>query len=1618
MGEQEGKKEERQTRQNMGVHGLWDLLAPVGRRVSVETLAGKKLAIDASIWMIQFMKAMRDEKGEMVRNAHLLGFFRRICKLLYLRTKPVFVFDGGTPTLKRRTVIARRRQRENAQAKVRKTAEKLLLNHLKAMRLQELANDLEDQRKKEKGSGDKGKKKVSPDQASGEGSNPEQDANLVSGNHVEYEKLDEMLAASIAAEEGGGFVNYASTSAAADGAVEEVNSEEDEEMIMDIGDPNVSSRGKEVLFDDTRVEKSNFGRDDIGTEGYSQEKLDEMLAASMAASEGGSLMKNGSTSASIYHSDDDGQDEEEEMIIPHDKVDPSVLASLPPSMQLDLLVQMREKLMAENRQKYQKVKKVPEKFSELQIQAYLKTVAFRREIDQVQRSAAGKDLGVKRDGDEQKKTQVEHPTDSTDGNIARSNTVTGLMVDGSNDNVETYLDESGRIRVSRVRAMGMRMTRDLQRNLELMKEIELERNRASNSPNSQTVSSRTKIDSAKSFPSENGNSKTPSRKNSISVNCNKTSSLTQANDEAPMQISIEIDSENKCFDSDDDLFASLVAGDPVQFSAADNSASQRQASVSASDSDWEEGTIEEQGNGISSELQLRTKTSIDQSNVSDDSEVEWEEGVCNVNENSSCPTKLGKAVTKGRLEEEADLQEAIRRSLEDLGSEKCNHAPFEGEDINSCKENSCMEIESPRRRNNNESQAASSTGDTSKLSVVHDPDNVGTISENSLVPDSGKLNQDRHKEENLCRETSPSEPAAALDENVTHLNVEKFSGTLIKDVRLLASAKIWSEDDARSEIKEVEAGPSGLGSAVMVSNERKELEAEPPMFATEGRVCSEAEPSCDSVVKTDDSVACIEPSTKDSINVADFVQKLGAEENYDDQFDKEKSEEGQPSVMDDNNLQDLAEASLEKEMLILDEERLNLANEQSKLERNAESVSSEMFAECQELLQMFGLPYIIAPMEAEAQCAYLELANLVDGVVTDDSDVFLFGARNVYKNIFDDRKYVETYFMKDMEQELGLSREKLIRMALLLGSDYTEGISGIGIVNAIEVVNAFPEENGLHEFREWIESPDPSILGKFHVQNGSNGKKKGSKVGGNDMNNPSGEDGRASSSQNIHQAEYSQEKRTFMDKHRNVSKNWHIPSSFPSEAVISAYSSPQVDKSTEPFRWGKPDIHVLHKLCWEKFGWGIKKSDELLLPVLREYDKHETQLRLEAFYMFNERFAKIRSKRIKKAVKGITGKQSLELVDDPVDEVSKSKRKKTQGFSGDNETEVLPKRMQESAPVNNISVENSNSNRSRKKRMTAEPDLSELENLEQQSKGSSRRRSSKQSHGNGRGRGRGAGQGTGRGRRKRSLNLKEDDSSSADDSTTEDEHGVDVRNSEGPLEVRRSKRLRRAVNYAVNEAEIDGKMSLEEGEKKESDEEAMDPGLSRTPRAHGDNGSHGMEQHTEEYPAVQEDFSSDYLERGGGFCVGEGEDDQLDANLNESSFDANVSQDYLKMGGGFCVDDKEAGKDQDTGHGSPADAVGGTVESLCFSTLEDATHGSDSLPLTSSGCRTSDEVAEGGKAIAFDTELKMGNVEATSTGADSNIGMPLPQSSASYEGAAGIGGLSAMPFLKRKRRKN
>ncbi|KAH6774456.1 5'-3' exonuclease family protein [Perilla frutescens var. frutescens] len=1392
----------------MGVHGLWELLAPVGRRVSVETLAGRKLAIDASIWMIQFMKAMRDEKGEMVRNAHILGFFRRICKLLYLRTKPVFVFDGGTPALKRRTVIARRRQRENAQAKIRKTAEKLLLNH------------------------------------------PEM----------------------------------------------------------------------------------------------------------------------------------------------HGKVDPAVLAALPPSMQLDLLVQMRERLMAENRQKYQKVKKAPARFSELQIESYLKTVAFRREIDGVQKSAAGRGIGgvqtsriaseanrefifsssftgdkealasvgqERNEADQSRAPPVESSSNAvnkdqqTKNNLdfARTLSSVGQERNGSdqsqhppvesssiavnkdqwtenidaaagstvaesektfNDEVETYLDERGRLRVSRVRALGIRMTRDLQRNLDLMKEMDQEKTENNNeSVTTRNLSgvlddSYSRIQHLEATVMNNGtNNEVDKIREPVVVNG------------ASIEISFEATLEpDKHVGDDDGLFARLVAGDPITDFSVHDSMISKQSSHTASDNEWEEGVIEgksteyqnEEGMNDEEEVEweegnvsqnlfpkgaLEEESAFQEANrrikedtrgqrsmddihenlasegkstkypnveeMSDEGEVEWEEGFEDIQlKSSSCPGESNKTVTKGALEEEASLQEAIRRSLEDVSGSRSMVDFRENHTSERARGMAGMAGETTGhvfvREGKEGSDVATSSDDVHRpFGSMNDLDNLYSEAKTSAFIEFGServnldpkpLNQDAGEKIALATDTllggeAKEHPSDTYSVDSGGLGMRKLVDACSKKVGHDRRSSAFTDSPPDRVLDSGSADAKNLFQAE--SDEH---------FNNTGK------PS------VDDSVIDVDELASDEID-GNFLMEKEANENY---YQDHK----------------IVEDRLEEEILFLGKEREELGSEQRRLERNAESVSNDMFAECQELLQMFGLPYIIAPMEAEAQCAFMELSNLVDGVVTDDSDAFLFGAQCVYKNIFDDRKYVETYLMKDIENELGLDREKLIHMALLLGSDYTEGISGVGIVNSIEVVNAFHGKEGLREFREWIESPDPSILGKLDVEAGGNSRKNGS--------------------EDTDDAE--RKKQIFKDKHRNVSKNWHVSSSFPSDTVIAAYASPQVDKSTESFAWGKPDLFVLRKLCWEKFGWGSSKADELLLPVLKEYNKHETQLRLEAFYTFNERFAKIRSKRIEKAVKGITGSKSSALMDEtPPKSSGRGKKRKVKPHEDElNQLEI------DSTGVDGAAT-------SIKDNTTVKP------TTDPPKKGQTKKKNSRRileesididEHGisrneprvGGRKRGRGRGQRSGRGRKKADTGTSYDDASSS-----ENDEEMKSHTSEEAHQLRRSGRPRKNVKYNVSEefdsSDKEGLTSLDEG---------IMPKESLTYQEIGgvDNSLH------------------DQLNEGGDFRMGDrllSEEVELahglyttdrslidDGETKDPSDHGQESKDYLQFGGGFCMDEDE--EDGSNGHAS------------------------------------------------------------------------------------------------------
>lgn len=110
----------------MGIKNFWSIIESSGRNVSIEYLRGQRLAVDISIWLNQIVRAMRTKSGETIPNAHIYITVFRLCKLLYYGIKPVIVFDGSAPALKKRTLAKRREKAKKAEGMMDQLREEIL----------------------------------------------------------------------------------------------------------------------------------------------------------------------------------------------------------------------------------------------------------------------------------------------------------------------------------------------------------------------------------------------------------------------------------------------------------------------------------------------------------------------------------------------------------------------------------------------------------------------------------------------------------------------------------------------------------------------------------------------------------------------------------------------------------------------------------------------------------------------------------------------------------------------------------------------------------------------------------------------------------------------------------------------------------------------------------------------------------------------------------------------------------------------------------------------------------------------------------------------------------------------------------------------------------------------------------------------------------------------------------------------------------------------------------------------------------------------------------------------------------------------------------------------------
>jgi flap endonuclease-1 len=136
-------------------------------------------------------------------------------------------------------------------------------------------------------------------------------------------------------------------------------------------------------------------------------------------------------------------------------------------------------------------------------------------------------------------------------------------------------------------------------------------------------------------------------------------------------------------------------------------------------------------------------------------------------------------------------------------------------------------------------------------------------------------------------------------------------------------------------------------------------------------------------------------------------------------------------------------------------------------------LTSDGIADAKRLLDLLGIPWVQAPSEGEAQAAYIAARGDVWASNSQDYDSLLFGAPRLVRYItIQGEEWLpskgrarklqpEIIELEGLLQGIGVTREQLIDLAILIGTDFNQGVRGIGPKTALKLIRTHGSIEGL-----------------------------------------------------------------------------------------------------------------------------------------------------------------------------------------------------------------------------------------------------------------------------------------------------------------------------------------------------------------------------------------------------------------------------------------------------------------------------------------------------------------------------------------------------------------------------
>ncbi|KAG6032499.1 hypothetical protein E4U19_007415 [Claviceps sp. Clav32 group G5] len=1185
----------------MGVKGLWTVVQPCARPTNLATLNRKRIAVDASIWIYQFLKAVRDKEGNALRNSHVIGFFRRICKLLWFGVQPVFVFDGGAPALKRATIQSRQRRREGRREDAVRTAGRLL-----AVQMQRIAAEEDERRKK----ADEGDFEAREELAQREEAPPENqiayadEVGMTRAEKVQSRRFHKQDPYHLPELEG----SIASMGKPDDPRIMSVEElEEYAQQFHNGEDVNLYDFSK-IDFDGDffkslpppdRYNILNAARLRSRLRmGLSKDQLEDMFPDRMAFSrfqidrvqERNHLTQRlmhevGMTGLDLtlgVNARVAGEKDREYILVKNDGVEGGWA----------LGVVSKEKDIGEAHkpidvdaievqyQSKQDMEEDPEDeddadFEDIPIEGLnrLPKLPASQAYGTHASAQAAQHIAERR--------QQYYSGRKNDDEAAGKDGEGSLFVDGNTGETAVLLrtakphepEEINEVNESSILhpeeqddlnkaiALSLKNQHDLWENEAETEEDELFED--------------VPVEEPPAWKQEAVNAPRPIIGKGGSMVAHIVNNRANAAIPRRKEEQAKEEARDSNSDDDDDDIQALIA--------KSRSAAQRAAPKSRPP----KPIIENKKNPFDGPLPFP--------------KLDWGSSLFAPKSATKTDTGLAAERHPDMIDYDDDMAggfEALRPNVE---ADALPLPPWLVDD-NADIRTSLKKQQDAEREMNAEDRVEAETeeklrrrglldGAIEIASSEDEGDGGGSDDDVKIVEAPFLWQGDEQKQQKQQQQHEEAEKHRRQGANEGQSDTKQENPSSISEtVKLPLSDVSLEGDENKNSI--AEAPQSAETSEETQEKLESDIESPEPVFED----VPPAETTAATPTLTSPSPAPA-PAPAPATPTSTAQAQAQAQANEDDDAFADLEYEDLSDPEDEELLAQMAQEAQEHARFARElnsnagpshstqqdyEDQLGqLRAQQKKDRRDADQVTQNMASECQALLRLFGIPYITAPMEAEAQCAELVRLGLVDGIITDDSDTFLFGGTRVYKNMFNSNKFVECYLGVDLENELSLSREQLIALAQLLGSDYTDGLPGIGPVTALEILSEFPGPDGLDRFREWwtrVQSlPHATAAAAATAP----------EAGIEASPSPSA---------------------TFARKfHKAHSTKLFLPPGFPSPAVREAYLCPEVDHATDPFQWGVLDLPGLRAFLMATIGWSQDRTNEVLVPVVRDMNRRDAE---------------------------------------------------------------------------------------------------------------------------------------------------------------------------------------------------------------------------------------------------------------------------------------------------------------------------------------------------------------------------------------------------------------------------